>query len=395
MESPFLTAEHLRLAAEAWAFARDSVAPTAAAEEESEGEGDGDALARRFVQRMAESGLLRHCVPAAFGGAAELVSIRALCLIREALSYASGLCDAMFALQGLGSGPITFFGDEAQRSAWLPKVAEGKAIAAFALTEPNAGSDLGAIATEARRENSHWVLNGVKRFISNAGIADFYVVFAKTGEEGGRSRLTAFLVPADNPGLRMRERFELIAAHPIGEIGLEGCRIPRSAVIGGEGQGLSVALATLDAFRPTVGAAAIGLARRALDETLDHVSERVQFGKPLAEQQGVQFMLADMATEIDAARLLVYRAAYRKDMGQPRITLESAMAKAYATEAAQRVVDQAVQLHGGNGVVRGYEVERLYREVRSLRIYEGATEIQKTIIAREVLRHHLGKEEGR
>ncbi len=409
MESPFLTAEHIRLAAEAWAFARDSVAPTAAAEETE----DGDALARRFVQRMAEGGLLRHCVPQAFGGAAELVSIRSLCLIREALAYASGLCDAMFALQGLGSGPITFFGDEAQRQAWLPKVAAGTAIAAFALTEPGAGSDLGSIATEARRENSHYVLNGVKRFISNAGIADFYVVFAKTGEEDGsagrraeadgrsarspeqgQGRLTAFLVPADNPGLRVQERLELIAAHPIGEIGLEGCRIPRSAAIGGEGRGLAVALATLDAFRPTVGSAAIGLARRALDETLDHVSQRVQFGKPLAEQQGVQFMLADMATEIDAARLLVYRAAYRKDMGQPRITLEAAMAKAYATEAAQRVVDHAVQLHGGNGVVRGYEVERLYREVRALRIYEGATEVQKTIIAREMLKHHLGKESG-
>jgi len=392
VESPFLTAEHIRLAAEAWAFARDSVAPTAAAEESS-GEEDGDALARRFIQRMAEGGLLRHCVPQAFGGAAELVSIRALCLIREALAYASGLCDAMFALQGLGSGPITFFGDDAQRSAWLPKVAEGKAIAAFALTEPNAGSDLGAIATEARRENAHYVLNGTKRFISNAGIADFYVVFARTGQDGGKAKLTAFLVPADNPGLRVQERLELMAAHPIGEIGLEGCRVPRSAVIGGEGHGLAVALATLDAFRPTVGAAAIGLARRALDETLDHVSERVQFGKPLSEQQGVQFMLADMATELDAARLLVYRAAYRKDMGQPRITLESAMAKSYATEAAQRVVDKAVQLHGGNGVVRGYEVERLYREVRALRIYEGATEVQKVIVAREVLRHHLGKEQ--
>ncbi len=218
MESTFLTAEHIRLAAEAWAFARDSVAPVAAAEEE----GDVDALARRFVQRMAESGLLRHCVPAAYGGAAELVSVRSLCLIREALAYAAGLCDALFALQGRGAGPITFFGDPEQRAAWLPKVAEGKAIAAFALTEPNAGSDLNAIATEARRENAHWVLNGVKRFISNAGLADFYVVFAKTGEDDGsagrrveaeggglrsgegKSRLTAFLVPADNPGLRVQ-----------------------------------------------------------------------------------------------------------------------------------------------------------------------------------------------
>jgi acyl-CoA dehydrogenase len=337
--------------------------------------------------------------------------VRALCVIREALAYASGLCDAMFALQGLGSGPLTFFGDDAQRAAWLPKVATGKAIAAFALTEPGAGSDLGSIETTARRENSHYVLNGVKRFISNAGLADFYVVFAKTGEEAGsagrraeaegqsirsaengKAKLSAFLVPAENPGLRVQERFEMIAPHPVGEIGLEGCRVPRSALVGGEGQGMKVALATLDVFRPTVGAAALGLARRALDETLDHVSSRVQFGGPLAEQQGVQMMVADMATELDAARLLVYRAALRKDQGQERITLEAAMAKSFATEAAQRVVDLAVQLHGGNGVVRGYEVERLYREVRALRIYEGATEIQKIVIARELLKRHRGKE---
>jgi acyl-CoA dehydrogenase len=389
MESTFLTPEHIRLAAEAWAFARDSVAPVAAAEEEE----DVDTLARRFVQRMAEAGLLTHCVPAAYGGASDVLSVRALCVIREALAYASGLCDTMFALQGLGAGPLTFFGDEAQRAAWLPKVATGKAIAAFALSEPGAGSDLGSIATEARRENSHYVLNGVKRFISNAGIADFYVVFAKTSEEGGKARLSAFLVQADNPGLRVQERFEMLAPHPVGEISLEGCRVPRGALIGGEGQGMSVALSTLDSFRPTVGAAAVGLARRALDETLDHVSSRVQFGGPLSEQQGVQFMIADMATELDAARLLVYRAAHRKDQGQLRITLESAMAKAYATEAAQRIVDHAVQLHGGNGVVRGYEVERLYREVRALRIYEGATEIQKIVIAREVLKHHRGQEQ--
>ncbi|MHB1845367.1 MAG: acyl-CoA dehydrogenase family protein [Deltaproteobacteria bacterium] len=384
MENAFLTPDHLRLAAEAWSFARDSVAPMAADEEED----DVDGLARRFISRMAEAGLLRHCVPAAWGGASELVDVRMLCVIREALAYASGLCDAMFALQGLGAGPISFFGDEAQRQAWLPKVAEGKAIAAFALTEPNAGSDPSMLQTEARRDNGGYQLNGVKRFISNAGIASFYVVFARTGEEAGKPRLSAFIVPADNPGLRVRERLELIAPHPIGEIGLEGCRLPASALIGAEGQGLRIALATLDAFRPTVGAAALGLARRALDETLDRVATRRQFGGPLAEQEGVQFMLADMATELDAARLLVYRAAWRRDGGQARTTLESAMAKLYATEAAQRIVDCAVQLHGGDGVVRGLEVERLYREVRALRIYEGASEIQKVVIARELLRGH-------
>jgi acyl-CoA dehydrogenase len=391
MESPFLASEHIRLAASAWAFARDSVAPTAAAEEEE----DVDTLARRFVQRMAEAELLTHCVPAAYGGATDVLSVRALCVIREALGYASGLCDTMFALQGLGAGPITFFGDEGQRSSWLPKVAKGQAIAAFALTEPGAGSDLGSISTSARRENSHYVLNGVKRFISNAGLADFYVVFAKTSEEAGKAKLSAFLVPADNPGLRVQERFEMLAPHPVGEIGLEGCRVPRSALIGGEGQGMSVALATLDAFRPTVGAAAVGMGRRALDETLDHVSTRVQFGGPLSEQQGVQFMIAEMATDLDAARLLVYRAAYRKDLGQVRIPLESGMAKLFATEAAQRVVDRAVQLHGGNGVVRGYEVERLYREVRALRIYEGASEVQQVIIARQALAAQAAEQAGR
>ena len=385
MENAFLSPEHLRLAAEAWSFARDSVAPMAAEEDE---EAEVDDLARRFVSRLADAGLLRRCVPAAWGGASELVDVRTLCLVREALSYASGLCDAMFAMQGLGAGPISFFGDAAQRQAWLPKVATGKAIAAFALTEPGAGSDPGAIQTEARRENGGYTINGVKRFISNAGLADFYVIFAKSSEVEGKARLSAFIVPADNPGIRLRERLELVAPHPIGEIGLEGCRVPASALIGAEGQGMRIALSTLDAFRPTVGAAALGLARRALDETLDRVATRRQFGGPLSNQEGVQFMLADMATELDAARLLVYRAAWRRDGGQARTTLESAMAKLYATEAAQRIVDRAVQLHGGDGVVRGFEVERLYREVRALRIYEGASEIQKVVIARELLQGH-------
>ncbi len=388
MESTFLTAEHARLAAEAWAFARDSLAPAAASEEAAD---DVDSLARRFVRRMAEAGILRHCVPAAFGGATERVSFRSLCVIREALAYASGLCDSMFALQGLGAGPIAFFGSTEQRAEWLPKVAAGTAIAAFAMSEPGAGSDLSAIATTARRENSHFVLDGVKRFISNAGIADFYVVFARAGNPGEKPALSAFLVPGDNPGVRVQERFDLLAPHPIGEIALDECRLPRSALIGEEGRGLPVALATLDAFRPTVGAAALGLARRALDESLDRVTSRIQFGKKLADQEGVQFMLADMATELDAARLLVYRAAYRQDMGLSRITLEAAMAKAYATEVAQQIVDRAVQLHGAAGLVRGYEVERLYREVRALRIHDGATEIQKVVIARELIQRHLGE----
>jgi acyl-CoA dehydrogenase len=389
MESAFLTQEHLSLAAEAWAFARDSVAPTAAAEEE---EGfDVDPLARRFIQRMAEAGLLARIVPAAYGGRGARIDVRSLCVIREALAYASGLCDHMFAIQALGAGPVVLFGDEAQRRAWLPRVAEGTSIAAFALTEPGAGSDPLMIATTARRENSGYVLNGIKRFVSNAGLADFYVVFARMeGQEGKRS-LSAFLVEAVNTGFRLNERIELIAPHPIGEISLEGCRVPRSALIGEEGQGLSIALATLETYRPAVGAAAVGFGRRALDEALDHVQHREQFGGPIAAQQGVQFMLAEMATELDAARLLVYRAAHKKDLGAERITLEAAMAKFFATEAAQRIVDRAVQLHGANGVVRGVEVERLYREVRALRIYEGATEVQKDIIAHQLLRNRSPK----
>lgn len=386
MEAAFLSAEHLRLAADAWAFARDSVAPTAATEEE---EGvEIDPLARRFVSRMAEAGLLAHLVPAAQGGRNERVDLRSLCVVREALAYASGLCDHMFAIQALGSGPIVLFGDAAQQRAYLPRVANGSAIAAFALTEPKSGSDPLLIETSARRENGGYVLNGVKRYISNAGLADFYVVFARMEGQEGKRALSAFLVDADNPGFRLNERIELIAPHPIGEIGLEGCRVPRAALLGEEGAGLGIALATLEAYRPAVGAAAVGFARRALDETLDHVQTRIQFGAPLAAQQGVQFMLSDMATELDAARLLVYRAAHKRDMGAERISLEASMAKAFATEAAGRIVDQAVQLHGAQGVVRGVEVERLYREVRALRIYEGATEVQKGIIARELLRAH-------
>ncbi len=388
MESAFLSPEHLSLAAEAWAFARDSVAPTAATEEE---EGfDVDPLARRFVKRMAEAGLLAHVVPAGYGGRGARIDVRSLCVIREALAYASGLCDHMFATQALGAGPLVLFGDEAQKKSRLPRVAEGASITAFALTEPQAGSDPLMIATIARRENNGYVLNGVKRFISNAGLADFYVVFARL--EGAEPRaLSAFVVDADNTGFRVNERIELTAPHPIGEISLEGCRVPRAALIGQEGQGLTIALATLETYRPSVGAAACGFARRALDEALDHVQRRVQFGKPLAAQQGVKFMLAEMATELDAARLLVYRAAHKKDMGAERITIEAAMAKSFATEAAQRIVDRAVQLHGANGVVRGHEVERLYREVRALRIYEGATEVQKDMIASQLLRGHGAK----
>ncbi len=388
MEAAFLTQEHLRLAAETWSFARDAVAPTAATEEE---EGvDGEALARTFVSRLASAGLLAHVVPEAYGGHGERVELRSLCVIREALAYASGLCDHMFGIQALAAGPVVLFGDAAQRKSYLPRIASGTAIAAFALTEPKAGSDITQMETLARKENGGWVLNGVKRFVSNAGLADFYVVFARLEGGAGPQGFSAFLVDADNPGLRVTEKLQLIAPHPVGEIALERCHVSKTALLADEGSGLTIALTTLDTYRPAVGAAALGFARRALDEALDHVQTRIQFGHPLAAQQSVQFALADMAMELDAARLLVYRAAHKKDMGAERITLEASMAKAYATEAAQRIVDRALQLHGGNGLVRGFEVERLYREVRALRIYEGSTEIQKSIIAKQLLRGRNG-----
>jgi acyl-CoA dehydrogenase len=332
---------------------------------------------------MGEAGWLRLCVPAP-AGLHERLDVRSLCLARETLGYRSALADFAFAMQGLGSGPISLFGTDEQRARWLPAVAHGEALAAFALSEAEAGSDVAALATTARRDGDSWVLDGEKTWISNAGIADFYVVFARTGEAGSRG-LSAFVVPADAPGLAVTEQISLIAPHPL------GCRVPHSALIGEPGQGMRIALATLDVFRSTVGAAALGFARRALDETLAHVCRRELFGGTLADLAVVQQKLATMATEIDASAGLVYRAAWTKDAGAERVTKEAAMAKAYATEAAQRVIDDAVQLFGGQGVTAGSIVERLYRDIRPLRIYEGATEIQHLVIARQL----LSEEEGR
>ena len=314
------------------------------------------------------------------------LDLRGCCLMRETLAEASPLADAVFALQGLGTTPILIGGSPAQKDRWLGRIAEGKVMTAFAMTEPEAGSDVAAIATTARREGADWILDGAKTLISNAGIADLYTVFASTDRSKGAKGISCFLVPADAPGLRFAGAQVLSAPHPLGELAFEGCRLPADALLGEEGRGYGLGLAALDRLRPTVAAAACGMAGRALAESLAHVKARHQFGTPLARFQLVQQKLARTATDLAAARLLTYRAAYEKDGGQERITAEAAMAKSFATEMAQRAVDDAVQLVGGRGVLASHPVDRLYRAVRALRIYEGTTEIQQLIIAGELLK---------
>ncbi|HEX6105135.1 MAG TPA: acyl-CoA dehydrogenase family protein [Gemmatimonadales bacterium] len=314
------------------------------------------------------------------------LDLRGCCLMREALGEASPLADAVFALQALGTTPILLAGSPAQQERWLAPVGRGEVMTAFAMTEPDAGSDVAAIATTARRDGPDYVLEGAKTLISNAGIADLYVVFASTDREKRSKGISGFLVPADTPGLRFLGPQVLSAPHPLGQIAFERCRLPADARLGGEGRGYGIGLAALDRLRPTVAAAACGMAARALAEALAHVKQRRQFGKPLAEFQLVQQKLARSATDLTAARLLTYRAAYEKDQGQERITSEAAMAKSFATEMAQRAVDDAVQLVGGRGVLAEHPVDRLYRAVRALRIYEGTTEIQQLIIAGELLK---------
>lgn len=345
---------------------------------------DVDAACRALVRQLGDGGWLRLVVPAAHGGSHERLDVRSICVARETLARWDSLADFALAMQGLGSAPISLFGDEALQRRYLPRVSTGGAIAAFALSEPTAGSDVTAMCTSARRDGDWYVIDGEKTWISNAGIADFYVVFCRL-PEGGEKAFAALVVDADNPGLRVSERIEVIAPHPLGRVTLENCRVHRDAMLGGSGKGLRVALGTLDVFRSTVGAAALGFARRALDETLRRVRERQAFGQRLAEFQLTQARLAEMATSIDASALLVYRAAWMRDRGAARVTREAAMAKLHATECAQRVIDDAVQLFGGQGVVRGEPVEQLYREIRALRIYEGTSEIQKLVIAGQLL----------
>src|SRR5688572_20223965 len=374
---PLFTSDHRTIASDMASFVEEQTEPWALQEL------DPDKLIPDYVSVLAKAGALRYAV----ASKDSQLDVRALCLIREVLAYSSALADLAFVMQGLGTYAISQAAPEHVRDFWVTRAAEGRAIAAFALTEPDAGSDVSAVKTTAERDGDAWVINGKKRFISNAGVADFYTVFARTGTQtGGRAELSAFVVGARMPGFSVVERTTMLSPHPIGEIAFDGCRVPEEDMIGAEGDGFLLAMRTLDTFRASVGAAACGMARRALDESLRHALNRKQFGRLLAEHQLIQEKLADMITELDAARLLVYRAAYLKDTGTGRVSREASEAKLYATEAASRIIDQAVQIHGGAGLVQGSVVERLYRDVRALRIYEGTSEIQKLIIASQLLK---------
>ncbi|MBE3560774.1 MAG: acyl-CoA dehydrogenase family protein [Ktedonobacteraceae bacterium] len=348
-----------------------------------------DARCRALVTALGEAGWLRYCVPADFGGALPRLDVRSLCIIRETLAYHAGLADFAFAMQGLGSGAITLAGTPELRQHYLPRVAAGKCIAAFALSEPEAGSDAAALTTTAIRDGESYRLNGVKTWISNGGIADFYTVFARSENISGAKGISAFVVPADTPGLSIAERISVIAPHPLATLRLDECRVPASSMLGTPGDGFKIAMQTLDIFRASVAAAAIGFARRALDESLQHVRARRMFGRTLADMQITQAKLAGMATALEASALLTWQAAWLHDTGECPAAREVAMAKMAATESAQRVIDDAVQLFGGRGVKRGEIAERLYREIRALRIYEGATEVQQLIIARSLLKESV------
>jgi len=370
---PFLEPHHKKLAVALDQWATDHLAeadPT-----------DTDASCRDLVRNLGDAGWLSHT--AASDG--ETMDVRSLCLARETLARHDGLADFAFAMQGLGTGAISLFGTTQQKSDWLPLTRSGRAIAGFALTEPHSGSDVANSTMTATREGDDYVLNGEKTWISNGGIADIYTVFARTGDKDGAGGLSAFVVPANLPGLNVVERLQTIAPHPLARLQFSECRLPASSMLGRSGQGFKIAMAVLDVFRTTVAAAALGFARRALDEALVRVTNRRIQGAPLFDLQMVQGHIADMALDVDAAALLVYRAAWAKDMGAPRVTREAAMAKLFATDQAQDIIDKAVQLHGGDGVRSGETVEKLYREIRALRIYEGASDVQRVIIARQTL----------
>lgn len=380
---PFLDDRHRALAIDIDAWSSANMQRLTEHEEE-----DLDGTCRDIVKALGNAGFLHHAVSLGEGPGGKL-DVRSLCLLRETLGRHHALADFAFAMQGLGSGPISLFGSPQQQSQFLPAVASGDALAAFALSEPEAGSDVRAMTTQAEERADHFIINGEKTWISNAGLANFYTVFARTGESGGTKDICCFVVQADNPGLRVSKRIELIAPHPIGTLVFENCIVPRENLVGSIGSGLGIAMATLDVFRTTVAAAALGMARRALDETLSHVARRKVFGGVLSDLQLVQGKLSDMAVGIDSSALLVYRSAWTKDCLAQRVTREAAMAKLHATESAQQVIDAAVQLHGGMGVTKGHIIESLYRDVRALRIYEGASEVQQTIIARQTLAGHI------
>ncbi|MCC0021583.1 MAG: acyl-CoA dehydrogenase family protein [Nitratireductor sp.] len=380
LDWPFFGDRHRRLAAaiDEWADANLS----------GMDHHDADATCRRLVPALGQAGFLEHAATDPEGDAP--LDVRSLCLIRETLARHDGLADFAFAMQGLGTGAISLFGTPEQKAEWLTPVRRGEAISAFALTEPQSGSDVAASTMTATRDGDAYILNGEKTWISNGGIADVYTVFARTGEAPGAKGLSAFIVPAGTDGLEIAERLETIAPHPLATLRFTDCRIPASAMIGDSGQGFRIAMSVLDVFRSTVAAAALGFARRALDESADRVSSRHVMGAPLSDLQMVQGHIADMALDVDASALLVYRAAWTKDTGAPRVTREAAMAKLFATEQAQKVIDMAVQLHGGDGVRSGSVVERLYRDIRALRIYEGASDVQRVVIARQILSGHGG-----
>ena len=379
LDWPFFDDRHRALAAEVDDWAGASLAHVDHA--------DADAACRALVRAMGDAGILTHSAVDPSGGA---LDVRSLCLIRETLARHDGLADFAFAMQGLGTGAISLFGTDAQKADWLPLTRAGRAISAFALTEPQSGSDVANSTMTATRDGDDYVLNGEKTWISNGGIADVYTLFARTGEGPGAKGLSAFIVPAGLPGFEITERLETIAPHPLATLRFTDCRIPASAMLGQPGQGFRIAMSVLDVFRSTVAAAALGFARRALDEALDRVTSRHVQGAALFELQMVQGHIADMALDVDASALLVYRAAWTKDSGAPRVTREAAMAKLFATEQAQQVIDKAVQLHGGDGVRSGQMVERLYRDIRALRIYEGASDVQRVVIARQALAAHQG-----
>jgi acyl-CoA dehydrogenase len=380
LEWPFLGREHRALARELDAFIADG------------GLGDidhhdADAATKTLVARLGAAGFLRHCVPRAHGGISEEIDSRALCIIRETLAYADGLADFSFAMQGLGTGAISLAGSEAMKARILPRIARGELISGFALTEPEAGSDVAAMSTSAERDGNDYILNGEKIFISNGGIADVYTVFARTGEAPGTRGISAFVVFAEKaPGFVVAERIETIAPHPLARLRFENCRVPASQLLGAPGEGFKLAMRTLDIFRASVAAAALGFARRALDEAIAHARARKMFGATLGDLPTAQSTLGEMATAIDAASLLTLRTAWRRDVQKLPTTREAAMAKMTATENAQWVIDQALQLFGGRGVRVGEITERLYREIRALRIYEGATEVQKLIIGRDLMK---------
>jgi acyl-CoA dehydrogenase len=368
---PFFEERHRHLAAEADAWCVEKLSNLK--------DKNPDSICQHLVVELGKAGFLKHCVSAT-------PDVRSIALLREVFAYHHGLADFAFVMQGLGSGPIVLAGTEAQKQAWLPRVAKGEAIAAFALSEPEAGSDVAALSCAARKDGNDWVIDGVKTWISNGGIADFYVVFARTEEGSGTKGISAFVIEADAKGLDSSERIDIIAPHPMATLRFSSCRVSEKNLLGKPGEGFKLAMRNLDVFRTTVAGAALGFARRALDEALARAKERRMFGQRLGDLQMTQAKLADMATGIESAALLTYRSGWLKDTKQIRVTREAAMAKMHATETAQAVVDAAVQLLGGLGVKSGHPVERLYREVRALRIYEGATEVQKVIIARELLK---------